>query len=290
MTGRVSEAAAGPGVARPPEVRRRAPDTPGHVGGADGSVAPSTAALLHLQRLAGNAAVRRLLVPIAVPGCCVQRVVSPSATYVPQAAATAAITVLDAEVGPAEQDAATALQNPPGGVHTPHQAHYLRHPGPTSWGYCVEERLDPRAAALGWQTQHAMVGGARPDYHRALGAALVFADLTTAAQSNPAGSHITGKLAKVAHQHLTTAAWEAADVLHSGIRPGGGAPPPVMTNGPVTGEHALRFQQYRAYLLDHADYDPGLEEIRKRVGPLSQATFTQVWDEAARDAFVDAFA
>ncbi|WP_435735297.1 hypothetical protein V5D56_10495 [Cellulosimicrobium sp. PMB13] len=277
-----SEAAVEPVATRLPEGRGRAPGTHGPGGGA-GLPRPS---FLTLQRTAGNAAVQRLRVLAAAPGHgSVQRVVSLSTTFVPQAAAIAAINLLDAEVTPAEQDAARAIRNRAGGKHTMRQAHYLFQPSPRSWGSCVEEQLDPRARVLGWGTQFGL-SGARPDYHRVLGAATVFADLTTATQSNPGGNHITTKLVVAAFPNKT--GWQAADVIHSGIRPGGGQPPPVQTNGLVSAEHARRFQQYHAYLPDRG-YDPLLEQLRRHYGPVSTVTFTQAWDAADRDEFVDAF-
>jgi len=216
-----------------------------------------------------------------------QRVVSASATYVPQQAALAQITALDGQIATAEQTAANEIQNPTGGIHTAYQANYLRAPGAMTWGYCVEEQLSPRAINLGWSTQHVMPG-ARPDYHKIVGQTEVFADLTTAGQAAPAGNHITSKLAATAH-NFNTANWQAADIVHSGQRPGGGVPPPVQTNGLVTQAHAQHFQRYKAYLGANGVYDPVLNHVAQIYGNISSGTFTQTWNRQARDNFVDAF-
>jgi hypothetical protein len=218
----------------------------------------------------------------------VQRVVSASATYAPQAAALVHIGNLDAQVANAEQDAANEIQNPAGGLHTARQANYIRNPTPMTWGYCVEEQLDPVAMGLGWTTQHPMPGS-RPDYYKTVGTVEVFADLTTAGQAAPAGNHITGKLAATAHNYPNANQWEAADLIHSGQRPGGGVPPPVQTNGIVTHVHAQHFQRYRAYLGDNSVYDGVLDHVVRVYGRVSSGTFTQTWDAQDRDDFVDEF-
>lgn len=269
---------------RPREQTRRTAERQSLVGLADGVTLPPAA----LQRLAGNGAVTRLLASSARAGRIpVQRVVSASATYVPQAAALAAITLLDGQIAAAEQDAAHHIQHPAGGIHTARQANYLRHPNPMTWGYCVEEQLDPRATGLGWNTQLPL-GGSRPDYYRTVGPAYVFADLTTAGQANPAGNHITTKLVIAAHLYDTTH-WQAADVIHTGQRPGGAAPPPIQTNGPVTPLHARRFQEYQAYLRGETGYDELLHQIQQTYGNVTGGTFTQTWDANRRDRFVAAF-
>jgi hypothetical protein len=229
------------------------------------------------------AAQRRQLEGLGV----MQRVVSASATYVPQQAALDEINDLDAEIPGAEQAAANEIRNPAGGMHTARQATYIFNPHPMTWGYCVEEQLDPQARTLGWSTQYGMPG-ARPDYHRRIGLIDVFADLTTAAQAAPAGNHITGKLSATAHNY-NTINWQAADVTHSGQRPGGGAPAPIRPNGNVTLVHAQRFQAYKRYLNRESAYDPVFDQVERVYGNISSGTFTQTWDEQDRDNFVDAF-
>lgn len=218
-----------------------------------------------------------------------QRAVSASATYVPQAAALNAINDLDAEIPGAEQAAAAQVLHPPGGIHTPYQANYIRNPIPMTWGYCVEEQLNPEAQNLGWSTQQVMPN-ARPDYYRKLGNINVFADLTTATQAGPAGNHITSKLQATAHNYHNAANWQAADITHTGQRPGGAPLPLVQTNGVVTHAHALHFQNYKAYLGGpQAAYNPDYDRVFHQYGNISSGTFTQTWDKQDRDDFVAAF-
>lgn len=247
------------------------------------------ASLPALQRQAGNAAVAALLAE-RMPGAgsgpapMVQRVLSPSATYAPHGAALTALQELDAEVPRAERRAARKLRNP-GGTHTPRQATYLLSPQPMTWGYCVEERLDPLARRLGWSTQHRLPG-CRPDYYRDIGGVQVFADLTTAAQASPGGNHITTKLTIPHSRGVDATAWQASDLVHSGRMPGHAARPALQTNGTVTKAQSRALQTYRAALIgEEAAYGDAMDRLVRRYGRLSPATFTQVWDAAMRTRF-----
>lgn len=247
----------------------------------------TTGALLALQRTAGNRAVAGLLGAGPAPRATIQRAVSASATYPPGSGALGQIQALDGQIATAEARAGAALQNPAGRRHSKTQAAFLNAPSPRSWGYCVEEQLNPIAAGSGWATQY-VLQGARPDYHRLLNGVHVFADLTTTAQANPSGNHITSKLRVPDPSGANAALWHAADITHSGNYPGAAARPALLTNGPVTLAHGRAFQRYRASRLEEGDFDDRLSALHRQYGVLSSARFTQTWDERARDRFTAA--
>jgi hypothetical protein len=211
-----------------------------------------------------------------------QFAVSHCALYPPSPAAVGLIGALDAQIPIADANAQADLANPPGGVHTPHQANYIQNPIAASWGYCVEEQLDPLAVGLGWATQ-VPLDKSRPDYTRTiLPNTRLFVDLTSVAQAGIGGNHIMGKLA--ISTNTTGAIWEASDITHNG--PPGGVPPVLHPNGRVTKLQMQRFQVYKRYISHKGSkYSPRKDEFFHRYGHVSHATFTQVWNSNQRRRF-----
>lgn len=211
-----------------------------------------------------------------------QMAVSNSASFAPSLAAAPLITALDGQIPTAETNARRDLAHPVGGIHTPHQATYLRNPSPMNWGYCVEEKLDPLARARGWTTQW-ILSNSRPDYGQAIGpTSTVFVDLTSVAQAGVGGNHVTSKLHASVRPGGQT--WEAADITHNG--PPGGPTPRLRTNGAVSPLHMRRFQAYHKYLNKRdKGYHPKKDAMRFKYGRVSHVTFTQVWTKAERAAF-----
>lgn len=239
----------------------------------------------------------------------VQRAVSPSAMWAPNAAATALITTLDGLIAGAEQAASQQVQNlVPVAVHTPTQAAYMYNPTPALWGSCVEEQLNTLALAGGWTTQWPL-RGAVPDYGRLLpGGGIVFADLTSAQQAGPGGNHITVKLntarANDLRQNPFAPApnWYAADITHGGQNPlgqPGAAQQMPNFNGRVTVVQLRRMQLYNAWCADdNAEWTLEMARLRDWVrgtyrgiagnGAIHLPAFTQTWNARDRQLFVAA--
>ena len=212
----------------------------------------------------------------------IQRAISNSALYPPTGATAPLITALEGQIAAADATAQAQLAHPPGGVHTPHQATYIRSPNPTRWGCCVEEQLNPLAAAIGWNTQVALPG-ARPDYGRNVAPNIeLYVDLTTVAQAGVGGNHITVKLNRSVRPHHVV--WHAADITHNG--PPGGPAPHLRTNGHVSPTHLARFQAYHRHVLrPGSGFRPKKDDLKRRYGNVSHATFTQIWNANQRSNF-----
>jgi hypothetical protein len=217
----------------------------------------------------------------------IQMVVSPSATYVPGPNELNEIANLDGQIAAAEVTAQNRIANPPMGyVHTPTQAAYMANPTAAMWGYCVEEQLNQLAPGLGWATQYPLANS-RPDYHKAVGGQQIFVDLTSAAQAGPAGGHITAKLDISAPNGIAPANWKAADITHNSLNPLNGMPAAPNYNGAVTQPHMQYFQRYHNFCQNpHANWDPYMENLFQYYGNISQARFTQVFNQNDRDLFV----
>jgi hypothetical protein len=219
----------------------------------------------------------------------VQRAVSLSASYLPTGNAVGDITNLEAQVAVAEQEATQDVQN--GNIrHTNKQTTYMMHPSKRAWGYCVEEKLDIKAGNMGWTTQHRLANS-RPDYHQVIDGDDVFVDLTSAGEAGQHGNHITGKLDVSCPNGLRPPEWKGADITHASSDPLGGVHGGIVigTNGQVTQEHSQYYQDYRRFLdnRDGGDWSPGMQHLLDHYGgPVSNATFTQVWDQNDRDEFV----
>lgn len=212
----------------------------------------------------------------------VQFAVSNSATFPPSHASTGLIGALDQMIPTADLQAQADLANPPGGVHTRHQAVFINRPSAMNWGYCVEEQLNPLALAAGWNTQY-ILSNSRPDYERVVTPNThLFVDLTSVAQAGVGGNHITGKLH--ASNRPMGHTWEAADITHNG--PPGGPAPVLRTNGNVSPLHMRRFQAFKRYCnRPQGGYHPSKDSMRRSYRGLSHATFTQVWDKNQRARF-----
>ena len=215
----------------------------------------------------------------------IQRAISNSAMYPPNGVTAPMVTALDNLLPTAEARARRRLLNPTNGVHTPHQANYLRNSSPTTWGYCVEEQLNPVASANGWTTQ-IILNGARPDYERDVHPNIeLYVDLTTVAQAGVGGNHVTAKLNRTIRPHGVV--WHAADITHTG--PPGGQAPVLRTNGKVTNLQMSRFQAYKRYLSKPGGgYKPKKDDFRRRYGAISHPTFTQIWSADQRKRFATA--
>jgi hypothetical protein len=147
--------------------------------------------------------------------------------------------------------------------------------------------LNPIARQNGWMTQYPL-GNARPDYHRVVNTQHVFVDLTSPNEAGPFGSHITGKL-NAASPAIRPPDWQAADITHSGVGPlAGGQHAVINYNGPVTQDHMYELQRYQNFCRNDAEWDETMNNVRMRYGNITTPTFTQTWDGAQRDAFVDA--
>ncbi len=176
----------------------------------------------------------------------IQRVVSNSLIWPPaDVGVQAQITNLDSQIAAAEAEGVTAVTANPLNNPTAYQFNYISNPNPTTWGYVVEERLNLKASAAGWSTQHRLTG-ARPDYYRNDNASgiEVFVDLTTQAQTANSGNHITQKLqnAGTAQPQASVA---AADIYHAGLNPLGNGPGQVL-QGLADDEEMLAFQTLSA--------------------------------------------
>ena len=221
----------------------------------------------------------------------IQMAVSHSASYMPVGNEVTQIANLDAQVAVAETAATNIVTHAPvGHIHTPTQAYYMAQPSARAWGYCVEEQLKPLAINLGWGTQHVLTNS-RPDFHKVVGGNEVFADLTSVNQAGGGGNHITYKLDISAPQGQgRPATWKAADITHLSTNPlgGGAAIPPIQNNGLVTVLHTQTFQDYHNFLNNmHGNYTPQMQNLLNFYGPVSHATFSQKWNQAKRDQFVN---
>ncbi len=225
------------------------------------------------------------------PDMPIQRVVSHSANYTPvNGNEIAEIANLDAQVAGAEATATNIVTNNGHvGIHTPTQANYMNNPTPRGWGCCVEEQLKPIAVGLGWATQH-QLPGSRPDFYKVVGANEVFVDLTSANEAGNGGNHITYKLDRaVPPGQGRPATWKASDITHASTNPlgGGAAVPPIQNNGIVTLLHTQTFQDYHNFLHNmQANWTPEMQNLLNHYGPVSHATFTQKWNQVARNLFV----
>lgn len=218
----------------------------------------------------------------------IQLAVSPSATYAPGANELNEIANLDGQIAAAELAAQNRVTNAPiGYVHTPTQAAYMANPNAAGWGYCVEEQLNLLAPGLGWSTQYPLANS-RPDYHKLVGGQQVFVDLTSLAQAGPAGGHITAKLNISAPNGIAPANWRAADITHNSLNPLNGLPPvPINYNGVVTLPHMQYFQRYHNFCQNpNANWDPYMQNLFQYYGHMSQARFTQIFNQNDRDIFV----
>lgn len=213
--------------------------------------------------------------------------ISNSATYVPAGLSVGEITALHGLVAAAEAAANTDITAPAMGyVHTPTQAAYMNNPTHAGWGCCVEEKLNITAPGLGWATQW-QLPGSRPDYRKMVGGNEIFVDLTSAAQAGVGGNHITAKL-NTAAQGVPQPTWHGADITHASLHPLGlvGAVAPNY-NGIVTMPHMHYFQQYRNFLNNpHINWTPEMQNLLQWYGHLTEPTFTQVMNQAARNLFV----
>lgn len=246
---------------------------------------------LQLQRLAGNRAVQRLLAtrPAATPAV-IQRWVSPSATWTPATGSPEAtlIAQLDAQIPAAEQTAVNRVQHATAATPglNPKEVNYLRAPSPTTWGYVVEEQLNPLARNLGWSTQ-VVLHGARPDYYRRSNNIDVYADLTTGLQAGLGGNHITDKL-QTAKFHAPDPTVYAADVAHQSRNPRG-AMAPVLVLGNATLPQMRIFQKYRRYLrYSDLQYNPAMESLVEKYGrTLTHRNFSVKWKKKERRKFIE---
>ncbi len=198
------------------------------------------------------------------------------------------ITNLNTQVAVAEKEATDDVKNSKI-RHSNLQSVYMKNPSKRSWGYCVEEKLNTIAGNMGWATQHRLPNS-RPDYHRKIDGNNVFVDLTSAAEAGQHGNHITGKLDVSCPNGQRPAKWKGADITHASSDPLNGVQGIVIgTNGTVTKEHGRYYQDYRRFVdnRDGGDWSPGMQNLLEHYGgPVSNATFTQVWDENDRDEFV----
>jgi hypothetical protein len=215
----------------------------------------------------------------------VQLAVSNSATYPPSHVASIHINTLNGMIPAAYRQAQVNLINPPGGVHTPHQAVFLNKPIAMNWGYCVEEQLNAMAVGNGWRTQY-VLSNSRPDYERELVPNThLFVDLTSVTQAGVGGNHITNKL-QVSKKPVGDT-WEAADITHNGLP--GGVPPLLRTNGTVSPLHMKRFQAFKKYCTSSkGSFSPKKNDMRRRYRTVSHATFTQEWNSIMRTKFSNA--
>lgn len=207
---------------------------------------------------------------------------SHSATFAPSPASVPLIAALDAMIPAADAQAQADLAHPPTGTHTRHQAVYINRPTPMNWGYCVEEQLNPLAAAIGWNTQ-VILSNSHPDYGMTIAPNTeLFVDLTSVAQAGVGGNHITTKLN--ASNRPLGQTWEGADITHNG--PPGGPVPVLHTNGPVSPLHMRRFQAFKRYCnRPQSGYHPLKDNLRRRYRGLTHATFTQIWNRQQRGNF-----
>jgi hypothetical protein len=246
----------------------------------------SAGEVLQLQRSVGNRATAGLLagqVPM------VQRAVSHSASWraANNGPEEALITQLDAHVTTAENAAVAAVATTTG-IKTPREAHYIQSPSPRSWGYVVEENLDPLATGAGWSVQHRLLG-ARPDYYRLSNGVEMYVDLTSVGQAGIGGNHITEKL-DTAGFVSPDAAVAAADVTHRSTNPRGKAIAAVVL-GNATMAQVSALQQYRrltkSYLLKQTDVDfsPGMAKLFQKYGDVKHDMFTTKWKKSKRNKF-----
>ncbi len=216
-----------------------------------------------------------------------QMAVSASAVYALNQG-RAAVTTLDGRIAAAETAASNFVQNinlPNGYSHTPHQAAYMANATARGWGNCVEEQLNPVAIGLGWSTQN-LGHGSNPDYSATISGKKVWADLTTAHESQGSGAHVTGKLVTKARNGAPNSNnWEAADVTHANTNPlsGAVAPQPI-PNGNVTNTHRAAYQRYRAY-QNGDDWDRARDQVVARYGRFSFGVYTQTWSQRDRSTF-----
>ena len=236
----------------------------------------------HLQRLSDSAQQCGVL----------QGKLYPSHTFKPDGTTQSEFNKLDAKVATAEANAKIEVTSTTKtATDTAKQMNYKRRPGPTTWGYVVEEQLDIEARKLGWNTQNALKGG-RPDYTMKVDDVTLFADLTTEAQAGVGGPHVTGKLG-FAYQMLsdqgTAPNWHAVDIAHSGAQPGQ-TPAPLVVTGEVKDEHDRWFGKFKAALSQgsYASYDPWVEAMKRKYGnKLPHSKFYGSWGTKQRDGFVE---
>jgi hypothetical protein len=242
--------------------------------------------VLQLQRLAGNRATVELLSQRVLT---VQRAVSASASWPPAHGGVEATQIqqLNALI-PNAENAGTAAVATNTGFKTPRQANYIQNPSARTWGYVVEEKLDPLAQAAGWSTQHRLLG-ARPDYYRQSNGIESFVDLTSATQAGLGGNHITEKLDNAGFMSPDPAV-VAADVTHLSSNPRGNAGTAVVL-GNATMPELNALQQYRrltkTYLLKNTDVDfnEGIAALFQRYGDVKHAAFTTKWKGKKRQVF-----
>ena len=244
--------------------------------------------VLQIQRLAGNRATAQLLAQRVVA---IQRAVSASASWPPAHGGVEATRIqqLDALIPNAENAGAAAVATNTG-FKTPRQANYIQNPSARTWGYVVEEKLDPLAQAAGWSTQHRLLG-ARPDYYRQSNGIESFVDLTSATQAGLGGNHITDKLDNAGFMSPNPAV-VAADVTHLSTNPRGAAgTAPVLGNATQPELNAL--QQYRRltkpYLSKNTDVDfnEGIADLFQQYGDIKHDVFTNRWKGKKRRIFTN---
>ena len=246
----------------------------------------SPQAVVQLQRMVGNRAMSGLL---AKPAPTVQRAVSPSASWPPAAGGPeeTLIADLDAEIPNAEQAATAGVQTNVG-LKTAHEMQYIQRPSQTTWGYVVEEKLDPLAIARGWGTQH-QLHGARPDYYHVSNGIGVYADLTTMLQAGIGGNHITDKLQNAG---VTTpnGLVAAADVTHRSQNPRGAAGGAIVL-GNATLKEVRALQEYRRFNKKYlgktmdVEFNPRLDRLVQQYGEIDQWTFSTRWKKKHRREF-----
>lgn len=222
----------------------------------------------------------------------VQRKYNPSNSvkFQPSNEAKQAFEALEKEVQSAEEEAERDVTNGSTSAYTAHQIVYSQRPTPANWGYCVEEKLNIKAAGQGWDTQ-VRLAGARPDYGRFRVASfptakdeLMYADLTTELQSGGTGQHITDKLNKVDEKLFPqNTKISAADITHNGKNPLSGQPPQKLDIKGVTQEHLDAYSAYRDFEAS-GEWTPGKGSMLDSWGNISSAGFVQ-WPKKQRDTF-----